>query len=259
MIVQKSWAELQKMHRACTIVVETLEVLAQACQPGTTTKELDTIAHDCIVRAGARPAFLGYRNYPATLCVAVNEAVVHGIPNARKLADGDIIGLDLGAIVDGFYGDAARTVAVGQVPEPARKLMRVTEEALHAGIAQCWPGRRLGDIGHAVQEHAEAAGYGVVREFVGHGIGTALHEEPQVPNYGKAGKGKRLVAGMCLAIEPMVNAGTHEVVVLDDGWTAVTADGRLSAHFELSVAVTEHGPWILSQPYPYPQAERAYA
>jgi methionyl aminopeptidase len=255
--VQKSWGELQKMHRACRIVVETLEALAQAAVPGVTTRELDRIAKDRILKEGAKPAFLGYRGYPATLCISVNEEVVHGIPGSRKLKDGDIVSLDLGCIVDGFYGDSARTVAVGKVTPEAVRLMRVTEEALHQGIAMCHPGKRVGDIGHAVQQHAEANGYSVVRDFVGHGIGTSLHEDPQVPNYGPPGRRERLVPGMCLAIEPMVNQGDAGVRVLQDGWTAVTADGKLSAHFELSVAVTEQGPWILSDPYPY--AERAHA
>jgi methionyl aminopeptidase len=250
--VQKSWDELQKMHRACTIVVETLQALAEAAVPGVTTKELDTLSRERIVKAGAKPAFLGYRGYPATLCISVNEEVVHGIPGKRKLKDGDVVGLDLGCIVDGFYGDSARTVVVGTPKNgAATKLVEVTEQALHAGIAQCRPGNRVGDIGHAVQSHAEGCGFSVVREFVGHGIGTSLHEDPQVPNYGPPGRRERLVAGMCLAIEPMVNIGGPEVKVLGDGWTAVTVDGSLSAHFELSVAVTEHGPWILSEPYPY--------
>ena len=257
MSVQKSWSELQKMHRACRIVVETLETLAQAAVPGVTTKELDRIAKDRIVKEGAKPAFLGYRGYPATLCISVNEEVVHGIPGSRKLKDGDIVSLDLGCVVDGFYGDSARTVAVGSVSPEAARLMRVTEESLHQGIAMCHPGKRVGDIGHAVQQHAEANGYSVVRDFVGHGIGTSLHEDPQVPNYGPPGRRERLVPGMCLAIEPMVNLGGAGVRVLQDGWTAVTTDGQLSAHFELSVAVTEQGPWILSDPYTY--AERAHA
>jgi methionyl aminopeptidase len=256
MSVQKGWSELQTMHRACSIVVETLEALAQAAVPGTTTRELDRIAEERIRKAGAKPAFLGYRGFPATLCVAVNEQVVHGIPGARKLREGDIVGLDLGCVVDGFYGDSARTLPVGKVAPEVRRLLQVTEEALHAGIACCHPGRRLGDLGHAVQSHAEKHGFSVVREFVGHGIGTRLHEEPQVPNFGTPSRGQRLVTGMCLAIEPMLNAGRPEVKVLDDGWTAVTADGSLSAHFELSVAVTEHGPWILSEAYPYARAEQ---
>jgi methionyl aminopeptidase len=259
MSITKSWSELQAMHRACTIVVETLQALADAAQPGVTTKELDTIARERIVKAGAKPAFLGYRDYPATLCISVNEEVVHGIPGRKKLADGDIVGLDLGCVVDGYYGDSARTVAVGRASDEARTLIRVTEESLHRGIAQCWPGKRVGDIGAAVQAHAEAQGFSVVREFVGHGIGTSLHEEPQVPNYGPAGRRERLVAGMCLAIEPMVNVGRPEVRVLDDGWTAVTVDGSLSAHFELSLAVTRHGPWVLSEPYPYGTEREAEA
>jgi methionyl aminopeptidase len=245
------------MHRACSIVVETLAVLAEHSRPGATTKDLDRIAHERIVKAGARPSFLGYRGYPATLCISVNDEVIHGIPGKRVLEAGDIVGLDLGCSVDGFHGDSARTVAVGTVTPEALRLMRVTEEALHRGIAQCHPGRRVGDIGHAVQQHAEGHGYSVVREFCGHGIGTALHETPDVPNYGPAGRRERLVPGMCLAIEPMVNLGGSEVRVLKDGWTAVTADGSLSAHFELSVAVTVHGPWILSEPYPYVEQRHA--
>jgi methionyl aminopeptidase len=255
MSVQKSWRELMTMHRACRIVVDALDVLEEAAVPGTTTRELNRVAHEFIAKAGAKPAFLGYRGYPASLCVAVNEEVVHGIPGNRKLREGDIVGLDLGCVVDGFYGDAARTVAVGKISAEARRLMTVTEEALQAAIAQCHPGRRVGDLGHAIQEHAEANGYSVVREFVGHGIGTHLHEEPQMPNYGPPGRRARLVPGMCLAIEPMVNAGGSEVKVLADGWTAVTVDRSLSAHYELSVAVTGHGPWILSEPYPYADAE----
>ena len=258
MSVQKSWGELQKMARASKITVDTLSLLEAAAQPGVTTKELDQLAHDAIVKAGAKPAFLGYRGYPATLCISVNEEIVHGIPGPKKLKDGDIVGLDLGCIVEGFYGDAARTVAVGRASAEAERLMKATRESLFAGIDMCRPGNRIGDIGHAVQTHAESFGYSVVRDFVGHGIGTSLHEEPQVPNYGPAGRRERLVAGMCLAIEPMVNLGRPEVEMLADGWTAVTRDGSLSAHFELSVAVTEFGPWILSDPYPYAR-EAAHA
>jgi methionyl aminopeptidase len=256
----KSWNELQAMHRACTIVVETLEALAQAAVAGTTTKELDTLSRERIVKAGAKPAFLGYRGYPATLCISINDEVVHGIPSPkRRLKDGDIVSLDLGCIVDGFYGDAARTVGVGTVSPEARRLMKATEEALHAGIAQCHPSKRVGDIGAAVQQVAEGYGYSVVREFVGHGIGTSLHEDPQVPNYGPPGRRERLVPGMCLAIEPMVNVGGPDVRVLGDGWTAVTLDHSLSAHFELSLAITRHGPWILSEPYPYGTEKEAEA
>jgi methionyl aminopeptidase len=255
--VQKSWAELQKMHRACRIVIDALQELADAAAPGMTTKELDTIARERIKKEGAKPAFLGYRGYPATLCISLNEEVVHGIPGKRKIKDGDIVSLDLGCVVDGFYGDSARTIAVGKVSTAAERLIKVTEESLHAGIASCHVGKRVGDIGHAVQQHAEANGYSVVREFVGHGIGTSLHEEPNVPNYGPPGRRERLVPGMCLAIEPMVNLGGPGVRVLEDGWTAVTEDGELSAHFELSVAITEHGPWILSEPWPYAEAAHA--
>jgi len=257
--VQKSWGELQTMARACRIVVETLDALEAAARPGVTTKELDRIARDCIEKAGARPAFLGYRGYPATLCISVNEEVVHGIPGLRKLKDGDIVGLDLGCIVDGYFGDAARTVAVGNPSPEALRLMRVTRECLQSAIEQCHPGRRVGDIGHAVQHHAEGSGYSVVREFVGHGIGRNLHEEPQVPNYGPPGRRERLRPGMCLAIEPMVNVGGPEVRVLEDDWTAVTLDGSLSAHYELTVAVTEHGPWVLSEPYPYRAQRESHA
>ena len=259
MSIQKSWRELKTMHRACTIVVETLEVLAQAAVAGTTTRELDTISRERILKAGAKPAFLGYRGYPATLCISVNDEVVHGIPGKRKLQEGDLVSLDLGCIVDGFYGDAARTVGVGKVSADGQRLMKATEESLLAGIAECHPSKRIGDIGAAVQKVAEGYGYSVVREFVGHGIGTSLHEDPQVPNYGPPGRRERLVPGMCLAIEPMVNVGRPDVRVLDDGWTAVTLDGSLSAHFELSLAITRHGPWILSEPYPYGTEQEAEA
>jgi len=251
MSVQKSWSELQTMARAARLVIDTLDLLEEAAVPGTTTLELDRIAREAIEKAGARPAFLGYRGFPATLCASVNEEVVHGIPGSRKLRDGDIIGLDLGCVLDGFFGDSARTVAVGRVSDEARDLIETTRGALLAGIEMCRPDKRVGDIGHAVQTYAESRGYSVVREFVGHGIGTSLHEEPQVPNYGPPGRRERLVPGMCLAIEPMVNTRGPEVEVLADGWTAVTRDRRLSAHFEYAVAVTKHGPWILCEPYPY--------
>ena len=248
MSVQKSWPELLKMHRACTIVVETLEVLSRAVRPGVATRELDRIARECIEREGARPAFLGYRGYPATLCISVNDEVVHGIPGPRKLREGDIVGLDLGCIVDGFYGDAARTVGVGRVGAEAERLMRATQEALHAGITACHPGKRVGDIGHAVQRHAESHGYSVVREFVGHGIGTSLHEDPQVPNYRPVrGQGNPPISeGLCLAIEPMINIGGPETRTLADRWTVVTADGSLSAHFEHTLACTAAGPVVLT-------------
>jgi len=247
-VTVKSWPELQTMARACRIVVDTLDALEEAAVPGVTTRELDRVARQQIERAGARPAFLGYRGYPATLCISVNEEVVHGIPGPRRLLEGDIVGLDLGCVVDGFFGDAARTVAVGRASEQALRLMKVTRGSLMAGIDACRPGKRVGDIGHAVQSHAEAHGYSVVREFVGHGIGTSLHEEPQVPNYGPAGRGPRLAEGMTLAIEPMVAMGKAAVKVLGDGWTAVTKDRSLAAHFEHTIAITAAGPVILTTP-----------
>lgn len=235
------------MRKASAIVAETLDVLEDSVRPGMTTDDLDAIANREILKRGGKPAFIGYRGYPKTLCASVNEEVVHGIPNGKKvLREGDIVGCDLGAIVGGWFGDSARTFAVGKISKDARKLVDVTRECLYKGIEQVKPGNRIGDISAAVQAHAEAHGYGVVKEFVGHGIGKALHEEPAVPNVGKAGLGPRLVPGMVLAIEPMVNLGGPEVAVLDDGWTAVTRDGKLSAHWEHTVAVTHDGVEILT-------------
>jgi methionyl aminopeptidase len=248
MIILKTPEEVALMAKASRVVAEALEVLKQAVKPGVTTDELDRLAETEIRARGAQPAFKGYRNYPKTLCASVNEQVVHGIPSKRVLKEGDIIGLDLGAIVEGFYGDSAVTVGVGKVDDKALRLVRVTEEALALGIEQAVVGNRLSDISHAVQRHVEAAGYSVVTEFVGHGIGRQLHEEPQVPNYGKPGQGPRLQHGMVLAIEPMVNMGSAAVRVLDDRWTAVTVDGSLSAHFEHTIAVQPEGPAkVLSQ------------
>ena len=248
MIILKTPDEIEVMAKASRVVAETLEVLKKVVRAGVTTDELDALAEAEILARNAKPAFKGYRNYPKTLCASVNEQVVHGIPSKRKLKEGDIIGLDLGAIVDGFYGDSAVTVMIGEAGEKAAKLVQVTEEALMLGIEQATVGRRLSDISHAIQRHVEAAGYSVVTEFVGHGIGRQLHEEPQVPNYGRPGQGPRLQAGMVLAIEPMVNIGGSAVRVLDDRWTAVTADGSLSAHFEHTIAVQSSGPArILSQ------------
>lgn len=248
MIILKTVDEIAVMARASRVVAETLEVLKGAVQPGITTDELDRLAEQEIRARGARPAFKGYRSYPKTLCASVNEQVVHGIPSKRVLKDGDIIGLDLGAIVEGFYGDSAVTVVVGQGSERNAHLVRVTEEAMYIGIKQAVVGHRLSDISHAIQQHVESAGYSVVTEFVGHGIGRQLHEEPQVPNYGKPGQGPRLQAGMVLAIEPMVNVGKAAVKVLEDRWTAVTVDGSLSAHFEHTIAIQPSGPpRILSQ------------
>jgi len=242
MIILKTPAEIEIMAEASRVVAEVLEIVRKEVRSGISTDDLDRLAEKEIRARGATPAFKGYRNYPKTLCASVNEQVVHGIPSGRKLKDGDIIGLDLGAIVGGFYGDSAVTVAVGRVPEKIATLVQMTEESLYLGIEQAVVGNRLTDISHAVQRHIESAGYSVVTEFVGHGIGRQLHEEPQVPNYGKPGQGPRLQSGMVLAIEPMVNMGGSAVRVLEDRWTAVTADGSLSAHFEHTIAIQPSGP-----------------
>jgi len=248
MIILKTPAEIAVMAEASRVVAEALAIVRKAVCFGISTEELDRIAEEAIRERGAIPAFKGYRNFPKTLCASVNEQVVHGIPSKRKLKDGDIIGLDLGAIVGGFYGDSAVTVAVGRVPEATARLVQVTEEALYLGIKQAVVGNRLTDISNAVQQHVESAGFSVVTEFVGHGIGRQLHEEPQVPNYGKPGQGPRLQPGMVLAIEPMVNIGRSAVRVLEDRWTAVTVDGSLSAHFEHTIAIQPSGPpRVLSQ------------
>lgn len=242
MIILKTPDEIEIMARAAKLVAETLQVLKREVRPGITTDDLDKIAEDSIRSGGGVPAFKGYRNYPKTLCASVNEEVVHGIPSKRELKEGEIIGLDLGAIIDGFYGDSAMTLPVGPIPPRVEELLRVTEEALAAGIAQAIVGNRLSDVSHAIQRHAEAAGFSVVTEFVGHGIGRQLHEEPQIPNYGKPGSGPRLQVGMVLALEPMVNMGKSGVRILDDAWTAVTKDGSLSAHFEHTIAIQASGP-----------------
>lgn len=245
MIMIRSADELARLERASRVVLETLDVLEGAIEPGVTTEELDRIAADEIARRGARPAFLGYRGFPKTICTSVNDEVVHGIPGKRSLKNGDIIGIDCGAIVDGYYGDAARTLPVGRIEAARERLLAVTREALQAGISAALPGGRVSDIGAAVEAVAIAHGYGVVREFVGHGVGTALHEEPQIPNYGPAGKGSRLAPGMVLAIEPMFNIGTGEVSVDRDGWTVRTYDRSASAHFENTIAIGTDGPVIL--------------
>ncbi len=242
MIILKTPEEIEIMARASKLVAETLQALRREVRAGMTTEALDRLAEEFIRGRGGVPAFKGYRNYPKTLCASVNEQVVHGIPSKRVLKEGDIIGLDLGAIVDGFYGDSAVTVPVGKVPPEVEKLLRVTEEALYKGIEQAVVGNRLSDISHAIQQHVEVAGYAVVTDFVGHGIGRQLHEEPQVPNHGKPGQGPRLQVGMVLAIEPMVNMGSSAVRVLEDHWTAVTVDGALSAHFEHTIAIQANGP-----------------
>jgi len=247
-IILKTQDEIEVMARASKLVAETLQALKREVRPGIATEELDRLAEEFIRARGGVPAFKGYRNYPKTLCASVNDEVVHGIPSKRVLKDGDIVGLDLGAIVDGFYGDSAVTVPVGAIPPGAVELLRVTEEALYKGIEQAIVGNRLSDISHAIQRHAEAAGFSVVTDFVGHGIGQQLHEEPQIPNYGKPGQGPRLQVGMVLAIEPMINMGGSAVRVLEDQWTAVTRDGSLSAHFEHTIAVQTSGsPRILTK------------
>ena len=247
MIVCKSAAEIERMRAPNELVANVLAELSSLVAPGVTTADLDAAAERLVRAAGAEPAFKGYRGYPCTLCASVNEQVVHGIPSARALVEGDIISLDMGVKLNGFYGDSAVTVPVGRVSDEAATLLRVTRESLHKGIEQVRLGGRISDIGHAIQEHVEAHGFTVVREFVGHGIGAALHEEPQIANYGEPGRGPRLAEGMVLAIEPMVNIGRPAVKVLADGWTAVTKDGSLSAHFEHTVAVTKAGPLVLTQ------------
>ena len=246
MIVCKSPAEIERMAAPNALVSRILSELGGLAAPGVTTRDLDVLAERRIREAGALPAFKGYRGYPATLCASVNDQVVHGIPSDRKLVEGDVLSLDLGAQMDGFFGDSAVTVAIGRVSEEAERLLRVTEEALGHAIAQVRVGGRVSDIGHAVQLLVEEHGFSVVREFVGHGIGAQMHEEPQIPNYGEPGRGPRLAEGMVLAIEPMVNAGKPGVKILADGWTAVTKDGSLSAHFEHTVAVTARGPRVLT-------------
>jgi methionyl aminopeptidase len=247
-ILLKSSRELGHMRAAGRILAEVKERLKALVRPGASTKDIDEDIESFIVGKGAVPAFKGYRGYPATVCTSINNEVVHGIPSAkRKLKDGDIIGLDLGCIVEGYYGDCAITLPVGPVPERVQELLDVTRESLDKAIVQCRAGNRIGDISHAVQSHCESHGFGVVRAFVGHGIGRSLHEEPQVPNFGEGGRGPVLKAGMVLAIEPMVTMGSWEVRVLDDGWTAVTADGSLAAHFEDTIAITGNGPEVLTR------------
>ena len=246
MIVCKSPAELERMRAANALVADVLAGLAAMVAPGVTTLDLDAEAEKQVRAAGAEPAFKGYRGYPNTLCASVNEQVVHGIPSPRPLVEGDIISLDMGVKLNGFYGDSAVTVAVGRVAPETARLLTVTQESLEKGIEQVRLGGRVSDIGHAIQAHVEAHGFSVVREFVGHGIGASLHEEPQIANYGEPGRGPRLAEGMTLAIEPMVNMGRPGVKVLPDGWTAVTKDGSLSAHFEHTVAVTKEGPLVLT-------------
>ena len=253
MILLKSPEEIERMRRSSAIVAEILAAVASRVRPGVTTGELDALAEELTRKKGAKPAFKGYvvggRTFPASICISVNDEVVHGIPSRdRVLRDGDLVGLDFGVCCDGYFGDAARTVSVGRTSPEAQRLMDVTAASLAAGIEAIRPGAHIADISGAIQDVAEGAGFSLVREFVGHGIGRSLHEDPQVPNYRTGTRGVKLSEGLVLAIEPMVNAGGPEVYVKDDGWTAATRDGRLSAHFEHSVAVTANGPYILSQP-----------
>ena len=246
-VVLKSPDEIEKMRTSNMIVAEILQGLKEICKPGITTLELDSYCQEEVEKRKVKAAFKGYRGYPYALCASVNEEVVHGIPSKRTLKVGDIIGLDFGVLCDGFYGDSAVTVPVGNITENAQRLIDVTEGALGVAIEKCVVGNRVLDISCSIQKIAEGNGYTVVKDFVGHGIGSSLHEPPQVPNYGTPGMGVRLQSGMVLAIEPMINEGGSKVKVLDDGWTAITADGTLSAHFEHSVAITEDGPYVLSK------------
>jgi len=241
-------SEIRAIRDAAQLVGRTLEVLRKAIRPGVTTGELDRIAEEFIRSHGARPAFKGYRGFPASICPSVNDEVVHAIPGPYVLKEGDIIGIDVGVEKDGFYGDAATTFAVGEVGPEVVKLLEVAEQSLMRGIEQARPGNRVGDISHAIQTHAESHGYSVVRSLVGHGIGREMHEEPQVPNFGAPARGPRLMAGQVLAIEPMLNIGGYDVITRPDGWTVATKDGSLSAHFEHTVAIAPHGPEILSIP-----------
>lgn len=246
MIILKSSREMEKIRAAGAVVAEALEELKKRVYPGITTRELDRRAEEFLIKKGGIPAFKGYKGYPDTICISVNEEVVHGIPSERKLAEGDIVSIDIGVLLDGYYGDAAITLPVGRISSQAKHLLEVTEASLYKAIDVSVIGKRVSDISNTIQCYVEGAGYSVVRDFVGHGIGRSLHEEPPVPNYGEPGKGQRLKAGMVLAIEPMVNMGGHELIILENGWTTVTKDGSLSAHFEHTVAITENGPLILT-------------
>lgn len=247
MVVRKSNRELALMREAGRIVAVTHASLEEKVKPGLTTAELDALAYEVVTKNGAEPSFLGYRGFPASLCVSINEEVVHGIPGPRVLEEGDIVSLDFGAIYKGYHGDAAITVGVGKIDQAAQGLVETTRGALEGAIAQCRPGNHLGDVSWAIQDYAESRGYSVVRQYVGHGIGRSMHEDPQIPNYGSPGRGLLLKSGMTFALEPMVNMGTYLTEVLDDNWTVVTEDRELSAHFEHTVAITEDGPEILTR------------
>lgn len=251
----KSRAEIEIMRRANLIVYEVLQTLSEMVVPGATTAEINAKAAELTREKGATPAFLGYPAhsaktppFPGVICASINDAIVHGIPNDQPLKEGDILSIDYGCVFDGYYGDSAVTIPVGTVPDRIEKLLKLTNQSLHDAIAQCVPGNRIGDISNAVQSRVEPAGFGVVREFVGHGIGKRMHEPPAIPNFGKSGQGRVLKAGMVIAIEPMVTAGAYETKLLPDGWTAVTRDGSFAAHFEHTVAITDQGPYVLSMP-----------
>ncbi len=248
MIVLKTSHELELMKTACRISAEALQLAGEAVKPGVSTWEIDKVAHDYIVKQGAEPNFLGLYGFPGTACISINDEVIHGIPSKKRiLKPGDIVSIDLGAKINGYNGDNAATFAVGEISPEAQRLCDTTKESLYKGIEAAVAGGRVGDIGHAVQEYCESRGYGVVREYEGHGVGTKLHEDPGVPNFGTAGRGIRLLPGMTIAIEPMINEGTYKVKQLSDGWTVKTADGKLSAHFEHTVAITDNGPVILTR------------
>ena len=247
MVYTRSEREIDMISNSCQIVADTLEMLSEYIVPGASLIDLDSKAEDYIVSCGARPAFKGYMGFPSTLCISIDDAVVHGIPYDGTLKEGQIVGIDCGAELSGYYGDHARTFSVGTIAEDKVKLMKITEESLYRGIEQAIPGNYTGDIGYAVQTHAESNGYSVVRELVGHGIGEKLHEEPQVPNYGMPNQGYKLHAGMCIAIEPMINLGSKDIYTSKDGWTIHTLDGQVSAHFEHTIAIKEDGPQVLSK------------
>ena len=247
MVYTRSEREINMISKSCQIVADTIEMLSEYVIAGTSLIDLDKKAEEYIVSCGARPAFKGYMGFPSTLCISIDDAVVHGLPYDGYLREGQIVGIDCGAELNGYYGDHAKTFAVGEITDEKNNLMQITKESLYKGIEQAKPGNYVGDIGHAVQSHAESYGYSVVRELVGHGIGEKLHEEPQVPNYGNPNQGYKLHAGMCIAIEPMINLGSKEVYTAKDGWTIFTMDGQVSAHFEHTIAIKEDGPHILSE------------
>ena len=247
MVYKRSENEIKMISRSCQIVADTIDMLSEFVVPGALISDLDKKAENFITSQGARPAFKGYMGFPSTLCISVEDAVVHGIPGDIELKEGQIVGIDCGAEVNGYYGDHAKTFSVGEISSEKKKLMDITEESLYKGIEKAVPGNFVGDIGHAVQTHAESNGFSVVRELVGHGIGENLHEEPQVPNYGTPSQGYKLHAGMCIAIEPMINLGGREIYTAKDGWTILTADGKASAHFEHTIAILDDGPKILSK------------